>query len=175
MRMRELIVKLETLKESKERKDAVQKLRDAQEEKNKKLLEWFEVQDDYNGDTAYYSEADMIRHEIKLISNLIDGLKVKDKETKEALIEDLEKSRNWRINRLLWKTHEYKLDNICYDDAYTTEDLYRAENRWVECFENLPTKLAEELKVKEQQEEATREAEVQEQIDALSNLEINGL
>jgi hypothetical protein len=39
----------------------------------------------------------------------------------------------------------------------------------------LPTKLAEELKVKEQQEEATREAEVQEQIDALSNLEINGL
>jgi hypothetical protein len=43
----------------------------------------------------------MIRHEIKLISNLIDGLKVKDKETKEALIEDLEKSRNWRINRLL--------------------------------------------------------------------------
>lgn len=37
--MRELIVKLETLKESKERKDAVQKLRDAQEEKNKKLLE----------------------------------------------------------------------------------------------------------------------------------------
>ena len=171
MRMRELIVKLETLKESKERKDAVQKLRDAQEEKNKKLLEWFEEEDG----TAYYSEADMIRHEIKLISNLIDGLKVKDKETKEALIEDLEKSRNWRINRLLWKTHEYKLDNIVYEDAYTTEDLYRAENRWVECFENLPTKLAEELKVKEQQEEATREAEVQEQIDALSNLEINGL
>ncbi len=37
--MRELTIKLETLKESKERKDAVQKLRDAQEEKNKKLLE----------------------------------------------------------------------------------------------------------------------------------------
>ena len=37
--MKELIVKLETLKESKERKDAVQKLRDGQAEKDKKLLE----------------------------------------------------------------------------------------------------------------------------------------
>ena len=37
--MRELIIKLETLKESKERETAVAKLREAQEEKNKKLLE----------------------------------------------------------------------------------------------------------------------------------------
>lgn len=170
--MRELIVKLETLKESKERETAVAKLREAQEEKNKKLLEGMY---DPNEDTAYYSEADMIRHEIKYISELIGGLKIKDKETREALVEDLNKSMNWRINRLLWKTHEYKLDNIVYEDAYTTEDLYRAENRWIECFENLPTKLAEELKVKEQQEQATREAEVQEQIDALSNLELDGL
>ena len=173
--MRELIIKLETLKESKEREKAVAKLREAQEEKNKKLLEWLEAQEDYNEDTAYYSEADMIRHEIKFISELIWGLKVKDKETREALVEDLEKSMNWRINRLLWKTHEYKLDNIVYEDAYTAEDLYRAENRWIECFENLPTKLAEELKVKEQQEEATRQAEVQEQIDALSTLELDGI
>lgn len=169
--MRELIVKLETLKESKEREKAVAKLREAQEEKNKKLLEWIEEEEG----TAYYSEADMIRHEIKFISELIGGLKVKDKETREALVEDLEKSMNWRINRLLWKTHEYKLDNTILDDSYTTEDLYRAENRWIECFENLPTKLAEELKVKEQQEEATRQAEVQEQIDALSTLELDGI
>lgn len=170
--MRELIIKLETLKESKEREKAVAKLREAQEEKNKKLLEGMY---DPNQDTAYYSEADMIRHEIKYISELIWGLKVKDKETREALVEDLNKSMNWRINRLLWKTHEYKLDNIVYEDAYTEEDLYRAENRWIECFENLPTKLAEELKVKEQQEEATKQAEVQEQIDALSTLELDGI
>ena len=169
--MRELIVKLETLKESKEREKAVAKLREAQEEKNKKLLEWIEEEEG----TAYYSEADMIRHEIKFISELIGGLKIKDKETREALVEDLNKSMNWRINRLLWKTHEYKLDNIVYEDAYTTEDLYRAENRWIECFDNLPTKLAEELKQRELQEQATKEAEVQEQIDALSNLEIEGL
>ena len=173
--MRELIVKLETLKESKEREKAVEKLRDWQAEKNKKLLEWLEAQEDYNGDTAYYSEADMTRHEIKFISDLIWGLKIKDKETREALVEDLEKSKNWRINRLLGKTHEYKLDNIIYEDAYTEEDLYRAENRWIECFENLPTKLAEELKQREIQEEATREAEVQEQIDALSTLEMEGI
>jgi hypothetical protein len=159
------------LKESKEREKAVAKLREAQEEKNKKLLEWFEEEDG----TAYYSEADMIRHEIKFISELIWGLKVKDKETREALVADLEKSMNWRINRLLWKTHEYKLDNIVYEDAYTTEDLYRAENRWIECFENLPTKLAEELKVKEGQIEEVKDAEIQEQLDALSSLEVDGL
>ena len=169
--MRELIIKLETLRESKERKNAVAKLREAQEEKNKKLLEGIEEEEG----TAYYSEADMIRHEIKFISELIWGLKVKDKETREALVEDLNKSMNWRINRLLWKTHEYKLDNIVYEDAYTTEDLYRAENRWIECFENLPTKLAEELKVKEGQIEEVKNAEIQEQLDALSSLEVEGL
>lgn len=169
--MRELIIKLETLKESKEREKAVAKLREAQEEKNKVLLEWIEEEDG----TAYYSEADMIRHEIKFIGELIWSLKVKDKETREALVADLEKSMNWRINRLLWKTHEYKLDNIIYEDAYTTEDLYRAENRWIECFENLPAKLAEELKVKEWQIEEVKDAEIQEQLDALSSLEVDGL
>ena len=169
--MRELIIKLESLKESKEREKAVAKLREAQEEKNKILLEGFE--EEYG--TEYYSEADMIRHEIKFISELIWGLKVKDKETREALVEDLEKSMNWRINRLLWKTHEYKLDDIIEWDAYTIEDLYRAENRWIECFENLPTKLAEELKVKEGQIEEVKDAEIQEQLDALSSLEVNGL
>ena len=169
--MRELIIKLESLRESKEREKAVAKLREAQEEKNKKLLEGIDEEEG----TAYYSEADMIRHEIKFISELIWGLKVKDKETREALVEDLNKSMNWRINRLLWKTHEYKLDNIVYEDAYTTEDLYRTENRWIECFENLPTKLAEELKVKEGQIEEVKDAEIQEQLDALSSLEVDGL
>lgn len=169
--MRELIIKLESLKESKEREKAVAKLREAQEEKNKKLLGWIEEKEC----NAYYSEADMIRHEIKFISELIWGLKVKDKETREALVEDLEKSMNWRINRLLWKTHEYKLDNIILDDAYTTEDLYRAENRWIECFENLPTKLAEKLKLEEGQIEEVKGAEIQEQLDALSSLEVEGL
>lgn len=172
--MRELIIKLESLRESKEREKAVAKLREAQEEKNKKLLEWC-VEEAVDCWTAYYTEADMIRHEIKFISELIWGLKVKDKETREALVADLEKSMNWRINRLLWKTHEYKLDNIILDDAYTTEDLYRAENRWIECFENLPTKLAEELKVKEGQIEEVKDAEIQEQLDALSSLEVDGL
>lgn len=169
--MKELIVKLETLKESKEWTSQVQKLRDGQAEKDKKLLEWPNPDEE----VRLYSEADMLRHEIGYIGNLMWGIKVKDKETREALVEDLEKSKNWRVNRLLGKTHEYKLENILEWDAYTEEDLYRAENRWIECFENLPTKLAEELKVKEQQEEATREAEVQEQIDAMASLELNGL
>ena len=169
--MKELIVKLETLKDSKERKNAVQKLRDGQAEKDTKLLEWPKP----NEEVRLYSEADMLRHEIAYISELIWWIKVKDKETREALVEDLEKSQNWRINRLLGKTHEYKLENIIEWDAYTEEDLYRHENRWIECFENLPIKLAEELKMKETQEQATEQAESQEQLDALSSLEVEGL
>jgi hypothetical protein len=159
------------LKDSKERKNAVQKLRDGQAEKDTKLLEWPKPDEE----VRLYSEADMLRHEIAYISELIWWIKVKDKETREALVEDLEKSQNWRINRLLGKTHEYKLENIIEWDAYTEEDLYRAENRWIECFENLPNKLAEELKMKETQEEATEQAEIQEQLDALSSLEVEGL
>jgi len=169
--MKELIIKLETLKDSKERKNAVQKLRDGQAEKDTKLLEWPKPDEE----VRLYSEADMLRHEIAYISELIWWIKVKDKETREALVEDLEKSQNWRINRLLGKTHEYKLENIIEWDAYTEEDLYRAENRWIECFENLPTKLAEELKVREEQTQATEQAEIQEQLDALSSLEVEGL
>lgn len=169
--MKELIIKLETLKDSKERKNAVQKLRDGQAEKDTKLLEWPKPDEE----VRLYSEADMIRHEIAYISELIWWIKVKDKETREALVEDLEKSQNWRINRLLGKTHEYKLENILEWDAYTEEDLYRAENRWIECFENLPEKIAEELKMKETQEQATEQAEIQEQLDALSSLEVEGL
>lgn len=169
--MKELIVKLETLKDSKERKNAVQKLRDGQAGKDTKLLEWPKPDEE----VRLYSEADMLRHEIAYISELIWWIKVKDKETREALVEDLEKSQNWRINRLLGKTHEYKLENIIEWDAYTEEDLYRAENRWIECFENLPNKLAEELKMKETQEQATEQAEIQEQLDALSSLEVEGL
>lgn len=169
--MKELIVKLETLKDSKERKNAVQKLRDGQAEKDTKLLEWPKPDEE----VRLYSEADMLRHEIAYISELIWWIKVKDKGTREALVEDLEKSQNWRINRLLGKTHEYKLENIIEWDAYTEEDLYRAENRRIECFENLPNKLAEELKMKETQEQATEQAEIQEQLDALSSLEVEGL
>ena len=166
--MRELIVKLEALKESKEWEKAVQKLKEWQKEQNEYLLRDSE-------DERYsplYSEADLIKREISFIDKLIDSIKVKDKELKEALISDLEKSKKWRIDRLLWKTHEYKLEAIIEWDAYSIEDMYRAENWWIECFDNLPNKLAEELKVKEVEVEEIKEAEVQEQIDALSNLEI---
>lgn len=165
------MVKLEALKDSKERKDAVQKLRDGQVEKDKMLLEWPKPDEE----VRLYSEADMIRHEIGYISGLIDAIKVKDKETREALIEDLEKSKNWRLNRLLGKTHEYKLENILEWDAYTQEDIYRSENRWIECFEDLPEKLYNELELKETKVEERNAAEIDEQINALSSLELNGL
>lgn len=167
--MRDLIVKLGTLKESKEWQKFIWGLRAEMEEKNAQILAG-ELEDG-----ILLSEADMIRHEINFINWLIDWIKIKDKETKEALIADLEKSKNWRIDRLLGRTHEYKLENILEWDSYASEDLIRSDNWWIECMDNLPTKLANELKVKETQVEEREEAEIDEQINALSSLELNGL
>jgi hypothetical protein len=76
----------------------------------------------------------------------------------------------------LWRTNEYKLDTYEVNEKeYTTEDLYRNANWWIECFKHLPVKLSEELKLKEWQVEEIKEAEVQEQIDALASLEADGL
>ena len=169
--MRDLLVKLENLRDSKDWLEWMDKLRDEYEErmyavskkKSKTLL----------------SEADMIRHEMSFIAEIIGWLDddkklIKDKEIKEALIEDLEKSRKWRIDRLLGRTHEYKLDLVVETDAYTVEDTVRCENRWIECFANLPNKLIEKLELEETKVEEMKEAEVQEQIDALASLESDG-
>ena len=167
--MSDLIIKLESLKDSKEWEKIVEDLKAAQEEKNKALLEWAEK------DYKPHSEADMIRYEISFIDNLIGCIKVKDKEVKEVLVADLEKSKNWRIDRLLGKTHEYKLDAIVDWDYYTWQDFTRAENWWIECLDNLPNKIAEMEKEKEKEMQATAESEIQENLDALSDLELNGL
>ena len=167
--MSDLIVKLESLKDSKEWAKIVEDLKAAQEEKNKALLEWAEK------DYKPHSEADMIRYEISFIDNLIGCIKIKDKEVKEALVADLEKSKNWRIDRLLGKTHEYKLDAIVDWDYYTRQDFTRAENWWIECLDNLPNKIAGIEREKEKEMQATAESEIQENLDALSDLELNGL
>lgn len=168
--MRELIVKLETLKESKEREKITTELEKSVEEQCKQLL-------DGTVEEEEYTEWDLIRHDISYIKGLQERLgKVKDKETREALIADLDKSIQWRENRLLGKTNEYKLDEYeVMDKGYGLADLYRSENRWIECFKNLPNKIAEELKVKEGQVQEMEEAEVQEQIDALASLEADWL
>ena len=118
--MRELIIKLESLKDSKERQKIIDQLRKEQEDNNQNLLEWGEK------DYKPYSEADMIRHEISIIDEFIWELKIKDKEVKEALVADLEKSKKWRIDRLLGRTHEYKLDTIIDWDYYTWQDFIRS-------------------------------------------------
>ena len=167
--MRDLIIKLETLKESKEWQKFIWGLRAEMEEKNAQILAG-ELEDG-----ILLSEADMIRHEINFINWLIDWIKIKDKETKEALIADLEKSKNWRIDRLLGRTHEYKLENILEWDSYASEDLIRSDNWWIECMDNLPNKVKWILEEQEKSEQAVSEAEIQENIDALSDLELNGL
>ena len=169
LEMRELIMKMESLKDSKEWQKIINQLRKEQEESNQLLLEWGEK------DFKPHTEAEMIRHEISIIDEFIGELKLKDKEVKEALVADLEKSKNWRIDRLLWKTHEYKLDTIIDWDYYTWQDFIRAENRWLECLDNLPNKVKGILEEKEKSEQAVSEAEIQENLDALSDLELNGL
>lgn len=168
--MRDLIVKLETLKDSKEFITLGEQLEKSVEEQNERLLEWWEFID-------WFNEWDLIRHEIKYIEKLKDKLsKIKDKDCREALIADLDKSITWRKNRILGKTHEYKFDSEPYMDTdYSEADLFRTENWWIECFKHLPEKIAEELKLQETKVEEMKDAEVQEQIDALASLEDAGL
>ena len=170
--MRDLIVKLETLKDSKEFIKLYEELEKSVEEQNDRLLngkEWDFIWP--------FTEWDLIRHEIRYIEKLKDKLsKIKDKDTREALIADLDKSITWRKNRILGKTHELRLDSEDYNERDLTEaDLFRTENWWIECFKHLPEKIAEELKLQETQVEEIKEAEVQEQIDALASLEDAGL
>ena len=169
--MRDLIAKLESLKDSKEWGKIVSELRDTVKEQNALLLEWTVDSDEE------FTEWHFIRHQIEYINELKEYAdKVKDKECREAIKEDLDKSLKWREDRILGKTNEYKLDSIDYSEAsYTVEDLYRVENWWIECFNNLPSKILEALKVKEVKVEEMADAEVQEQIDALASLEAGGL
>ena len=172
-RMSDLLIKLETLKDSKEWEKICTELEGTVKEQNDRLLNScsIDLQD------VFYTEWDLIRHEIEYIEWLKDRLaKLKDKEVREALIEDLNKSIKWREDRILGRTHEYFLDSYKDNEAdYNEADYFRAENWWIECFKNLPAKLVEELKVKETQVKEMQDAEVQEQIDALASLESKGL
>jgi hypothetical protein len=76
---------------------------------------------------------------------------------------------------LIGKTHEYKLDAIVDWDYYTRQDFTRAENWWIECLDNLPDKIAGIEREREKEMQATAESEIQENLDALSDLELNGL
>lgn len=163
-RMGDLIVKLEWFRPSKEWQNHIQALRDKQIEQNKILLEG-------GTEIIWISLADFLRHEIKFLWKLKEWINIKDKEIKEAILDWIQKNIDGRINVLLWKTREFKIDNICKDDCYTEEDKHRTENYWIEWLEALPVTIAEAEKVKEQQVQAMNEAEVQEQIDALSSLE----
>ena len=75
---------------------------------------------------------------------------------------------------MLGKTHEYRLDTI-EDTYYTWQDFIRAENRWIELFNNLPNKLKMAEEEKRKAQESVQQAEIQENLDALSSLEVEGL
>ena len=75
---------------------------------------------------------------------------------------------------MLGKTHEYGLD-IVGDTFYTRQDFTRAENRWIELFNNLPNKLKMAEEEKRKAQESVQQAEIQENLDALSSLEVEGL
>ena len=67
------------------------------------------------------------------------------------------------------------MDNIIEWESYTEADLWRTENYWIERLERLPLTLAEEERQKELKREAEEQAQIQENLDALSVLESEGL
>lgn len=171
--MRDLITKLETLQSSKAWQDHIQALRDGQVEQNAKLLWSYEGEEHENYVMRLYSLADFLRHEVKFLNKLYDGVDIKDKSTRERVLEGIQRNIDGRINVLLWKTREFKMDNIIEWESYTESDLWRTENYWIERLERLPLTLAEEEKQAELKKEAAAQAEIQENIDALQDYELN--
>lgn len=167
--MSDLITKLETLQSSKVWQDHIQKLRDGQVEQNAKLLEWPKPDEQ----VKLYSLADFFRHEVKFLNELYAGVNIKDKSTKEAVLEWIQRNIDGRINVLLGKTREFKMENIIEWDSYTEEDLWRTENYRIEWLERLPLTLAEEKKLEEKNKLAEEQAQIQENLDALADYELN--
>ena len=169
--MKELTMKLETFRQSKERKDHIQSIIDAHKEKDDRLLEWPKPDEQLE----LYSLADFYRHEVKFLTELRDGIKIKNKAIRDEIIDWLNKNIDMRINILLGKTRDWKMENIIEWDSYTKEDLWRVENYFIGWLDELPQTIANQLKLKENEEKANMEAQIQENIDALSDLELNGL
>lgn len=169
--MRELIMKLETFRESKERKDHIQSLIDAHKDKDDKLLAWPNPDEQLK----LYSLADFFRHELKFLTELRDGIKIKDKAIRDEILDWLNKNIEMRVNILLGKTREWKMENIIEWDSYTQEDLWRVENYFIGWLDELPQSLANQLEIKEKEEQAKNEAQIQENLDALTDLELEGL
>ena len=173
--MRDLITKLETLQSSKVWQDHIQALRDGQVEQNAKLLWSYEGEEYENYTMRLYSLADFLRHEVKFLNKLYAWVDIKDKSTRESVLDGIQRNIDGRINVLLWKTREFKMDNIIEWESYTEADLWRTENYWIERLERLPLTLAEEERQKELKREAEEQAQIQENLDALSVLESEGL
>lgn len=159
---------LKELHESREWENIVKKQKKLSEERNSSLLDgscelWEKI-----------SKADLLRKEIAFIEWLINACKkVKDKTLRLMLIDDLNKSINWRTNILLGYTNEMWLERIDLDYFYKP-DVYRKYNFWLECLENLPNKLAEKEAEKEEVDAQIEVADLEESYNALSNLN-NGL
>ena len=159
---------LKELHESREWENIVKKQKKLSEERNSSLLDWScELWEKI-------SKADLIRKEIAFIEWLINACKkVKDKTLRLMLIDDLNKSINWRTNILLGYTNEMWLERLDLDYFYKP-DVYRKYNFWLECLENLPNKLAEIEAKKEEVDAQIEVADLDESYNALSNLS-NGL
>lgn len=166
----DLINKLKAVKDSKMWLDTVAKIKKNNEEHRDWLIIWHDKKEE---ELCFYTKWDLIRKENEIIRMLKEELKcIKDKEVKDLLEEDLNKSLTWREQILCWETNELQLD-ICIEWAeYTIEDLWRKEIRWEKCFENLIDKNINILEKEEEQEIEVEESSIQEQLDAMSNMDI---
>ena len=103
--------------------------------------------------------------------SLKDALEWLEKsEARQAVIEDLDKSIEYRKSELLWLTgSSIGLD---FDRTFSQHDLRRTEVRWIEFLKNMPNKLIEIESLKEASDEEVKDSEIQENIDALADFNV---
>ena len=59
-----------------------------------------------------------------------------------------------------------------FDQKFSQHDVWRSELRWIEFLRNMPDKIIAMEEVKENKETATKDSEIQENIDALEGMNI---
>ena len=102
---------------------------------------------------------------------LVDALEsLKDSDAWKAIVEDLDRSQKFRENQIFGYTGD--MLGLDFQQIYSQHDLIRSELRFIEIVKHIPEKLINMEKEKMAKEEIVAASEIQENIDALSELQL---
>lgn len=102
---------------------------------------------------------------------LVDALEsLKESDAWKAIVEDLERSQKFRENQIFGYTGD--MLGLDLMQTFSQHDLLRSELRFIEIVKHIPEKLINMEKEKIAKEEIVAASEIQENLDALSEMQL---